>query len=209
VSIGGPSVRLPQQSGEEPQRGAQVERADSTHNQRTINILRAAHNAGSEFGIQSPADHGDTARLELFIDADRALMGVVSEIIALKADTECSMITFPQCAVGAPWRKDTTCMCTPALGFILSELELLKCAHESHEQRAGGVRESDGTWNSKRAAAYPAQLNLILAQAMARLAAPMHTNVLTFRYLIILQLEDDCRYLNGQDVRHDGGQFLA
>ena len=60
VSIGGPSVRLPQQSGEEPQRGAQVERADSTHNQRTINILRAAHNAGSEFGMEYPADHGDT-----------------------------------------------------------------------------------------------------------------------------------------------------
>ena len=42
--------------------------------------------------------------------------------------------------------------------------------------------------------------NLILAQAMARLAAPMHTNVLTFWYLIIWQLEGDCRYLNGQDV---------
>ena len=29
--------------------------------QRTINILRAAHiNAGSEFGIEYPADHGDT-----------------------------------------------------------------------------------------------------------------------------------------------------
>ena len=30
---------------------------------RTINILRAAHNAGSEFGIESPADHGDTHQI--------------------------------------------------------------------------------------------------------------------------------------------------
>ena len=39
---------------------------------RTINILRAAHNAGSEFGIESPADHGDTNQPELFVDADHA-----------------------------------------------------------------------------------------------------------------------------------------
>jgi len=32
----------------------------------------------------------------------------VPEIIALKADTECATITFPQCQLGAPWRKDTT-----------------------------------------------------------------------------------------------------
>ncbi len=144
--------------------------------QRTINILRAAHNAGSEFGIESPADHGDPAQPELFVHVNHAPLWVVSEIIALRADTECSMNSFLQCAVGAPWRKDTTFMCTPALCFILSDLELLECTHESHEQRAVGVRESDGTWNSKRAAAYPAQLNIILAQAMARLAAPTHTH---------------------------------
>ena len=85
------------------------------------------------------------------------------------------MITFQQCALGTPWRKDATLMCTPALGFMLSDLELLKCTHESHERRAGGFWKSDGTWNSKRAAAYPAQLNIILARAMARLAAPLHT----------------------------------
>ena len=39
---------------------------------RTINILRAAHNAGSEFGIESPADPGDTNQPVLFVDADHA-----------------------------------------------------------------------------------------------------------------------------------------
>ena len=130
---------------------------------RTINILRAAHNAGSEFGIESPVDHGDTHQPELFVDADHAPLWVVPEIIALKADTECATITFPQCAMGAPWRKDTTIMCTPALGYLLSELGLLKCTHASHAERAVGIRESDGSWNSKRAAAYPARLNAILA----------------------------------------------
>ena len=65
-------------------------------------------------------------------------------------------------------------MCMPALDFILSDLELLKCTHESHEQRAGGVRESDNAWNSKRAAAYPAQLNIILAQPW-RASLLLHT----------------------------------
>ena len=58
----------------------------------TINILRAAHNAGSEFGIESPADHGNTHQPELFVDADHAPLWVVPEIIALKADTECATI---------------------------------------------------------------------------------------------------------------------
>ena len=92
---------------------------------RTINILRAAHNAGSEFGIESPADHGDTNQPGLFVDADHAPLWVVPEIIALKTDTECTTITFPQCSLGAPWRKETTVMCTPALGFLLADLDLL------------------------------------------------------------------------------------
>ena len=100
---------------------------------------------------------------------------MVPEIIALKADTECATITFPQCQMGAPWRKDNTIMCTPALGYLLSELGLLKCTHASHAERAVGIRESDGSWNSKRAAAYPSRLNAFLAEAMSKLAAPVTT----------------------------------
>jgi hypothetical protein len=145
----------------------------------TINILKAAHSAGSEFGIESPADHGDTNQPALFVDADHAPLWVVPEIIALKTDTECITITFPQCSLGAPWRKDTTIVCTPALGFLLTDLGLLKCTHASHAQRAVGIRESDGSWKSKRAAAYPARLNEILAGALAQLAAPVATRATT------------------------------
>jgi hypothetical protein len=66
-------------------------------------------------------------------------------------------------------------MCTPALGYLLSDLGLLKCTHASHSERAVGIRKSDGSWNSKRAAAYPARLNAILAEAMSKLAAPVAT----------------------------------
>ena len=67
-------------------------------------------------------------------------------------------------------------MCTPALGYLLSDLGLLKCTHASHAERAViGIRKSKGSWNSKRAAAYPARLNAILAEAMSKLAAPVAT----------------------------------
>ena len=161
-----------------PKNRSEVRKSNELDN-RTINILRAAHGAGSEFGIESPADHGDTDQLDLFVDADHAPLWVVPEIIALKTDTECTTITFPQYSLGAPWRKDTTIMCTPALGFLLTDLGLLKCTHASHALRAVGIRKSDGSWNSKRAAAYPARLNAILAGAMAQLAAPVVTRATT------------------------------
>ena len=81
--------------------------------------------------------------------------------------------------LGAPWRKDTTIMCAPALGYLLTDLGLLKCTHASHVERAVDIRESEGSWNSKRAAAYPARLNAILAGAMAKVAAPVATRANT------------------------------
>ena len=70
-------------------------------------------------------------------------------------------------------------MCTPALGFLLTDLGFLECTHASHTERAVGIRESDGSWNSKRAAAYPARLNAILAKAMSQLATPVATRATT------------------------------
>lgn len=51
----------------------------------------------------------------------------------------------------------------------LDDLDLLTCTHASHAQRAGGEKHNDDVWNSAAAAAYPAELNLILAYAIAHL----------------------------------------
>ena len=61
-------------------------------------------------------------------------------------------------------------MYTPGLAQHLQDLNLLKCEHNhQHSGKAGGVK-SHGVWNSAAAAAYPAELNLWIAQAIAHLA---------------------------------------
>ena len=142
---------------------------------RTSAILHAAAESGSEFIIENPADRGDPSNEELFVDHEHAPIWLMPEIINLEKKWSCRKVTFPQCAFGARVLKHTTLMYTPALDKSLADFDNLKCTSTAPLERAGGSRNADGTWNSAATAAYPAEMNLAIAQCFAVAAGTQHT----------------------------------
>eukprot|EP00965_Chrysotila_dentata_P201817 6180770-Pleurochrysis_carterae.AAC.1 len=57
-------------------------------------------------------------------------------------------------------------MCTPGLQPTLGRLASLTCSHRTHASVVGGTHDEHG-WQSASHAAYPPDLNLIIAQAIA------------------------------------------
>eukprot|EP00965_Chrysotila_dentata_P082045 2707666-Pleurochrysis_carterae.AAC.1 len=84
----------------------------------------------------------------------------------LHARDTCAHITFPLCALGARAQKYTTFLCTPGLEPALARLSSLTCTHRTHTSLVGGTRGDHG-WNSASHAAYPPDLNMIIANALA------------------------------------------
>eukprot|EP00965_Chrysotila_dentata_P058379 1936132-Pleurochrysis_carterae.AAC.1 len=58
------------------------------------------------------------------------------DIQELKADCSASLITFPQCALGALTQKYTSLLVSPVLAPTLQSLSDLRCQHHSHPQIA-------------------------------------------------------------------------
>eukprot|EP00965_Chrysotila_dentata_P258451 6213222-Pleurochrysis_carterae.AAC.3 len=87
-------------------------------------------------------------------------------IVDLQKRDACAVLTFPMCALGARVQKYTTFICTPGLQLSLACLADLTCSHSSHERQVGGNRDADG-WSSASHAAYPPDLNLLIAKSIA------------------------------------------
>eukprot|EP00965_Chrysotila_dentata_P183357 6054697-Pleurochrysis_carterae.AAC.4 len=59
-----------------------------------------------------------------------------------------------------------SCVSTPGLQLVLSRLATLACTHRTHTSNVGGVRGNRG-WLSASHSAYPPDLNMIIANAIA------------------------------------------
>ena len=106
---------------------------------RTVAILRAGFDAGSECGLENPVNAGDEDHPEHLVDREHAQLWLMPEVIAFKKHAGCREVTFPQCAFGSMFRKMTIFFLTPALGHILGGVNNLRCTHTHHEQRADGT----------------------------------------------------------------------
>eukprot|EP00965_Chrysotila_dentata_P036773 1223805-Pleurochrysis_carterae.AAC.1 len=85
----------------------------------------------------------------------------------LHARDSCASITFPQCALGAAAPKYTTFLCTLGLQPALSpRLATLTYTHRTHAAHVGGTRDGD-SWRSSTHSAYPPDLNMLIARAVA------------------------------------------
>ena len=144
---------------------------------RTAAILLAASHSGAEWILENPADRGDRST-SLFLEARHAPLWEMPEIKALAADESLGTesVTFPLCAFGAAVQKYTTFLATSRLATLLRPLNSLKCTHKNHDQQVGG-QEVDGVWSSAAHAAYPPDLNLLLARLFASLVFPVATVV--------------------------------
>ena len=92
-------------------------------------------------------------------------------MIELKSSISGKTVTFAQCMFGADWQKYTTFMYSAGFDEQLAPLHALLYTHPdgTHTASAGGVRDASGTWNSREAAAFPADLNLFLSQTILSL----------------------------------------
>eukprot|EP00965_Chrysotila_dentata_P057095 1894464-Pleurochrysis_carterae.AAC.1 len=129
---------------------------------RTARLLRTANSAGAEFILEHPADRGALSS-PLFLHQRHAPVWLMPDIQALKADCSASLITFPQCALGAPTQKYASLLVSPVLAATLLSLSDLRCQHHSHPQIAGGSKSS-ADWASRAHAAYPPDFNFLIAK---------------------------------------------
>ena len=85
--------------------------------------------------------------------------------------------TFAQCMFGADTQKYSTFWFTPGLAPHMRSLRRLLCTHApgTHGAVAGGVQLPNGSWNSAASAAYPADLNLFIAESLLALRVDQET----------------------------------
>lgn len=139
---------------------------------RTVALCLACFDAGGEFLIENPADRGDRG-VSHFMDERHAPLWLFPAVDRLRSVTSGELITFPQCALGADFQKYTTFLCSSAFAAQLRSLTNLRCTHASHKQ-VGGQRRGDA-FTSGDSAAYPADLNLLLAQCCATMVSRIET----------------------------------
>ena len=135
---------------------------------RMAYILGAACAAGSEVIVENPPYRGDPAQDHLFMHADHSALWQMPIIQQLRSSVKGKTVTFAQCMFGAEWQKYTTFLYSPGFEQQLAPLHELLCSHPAgtHTAAAGGHRAPDGVWNSSDTAAFPADLNLFLAQCV-------------------------------------------
>eukprot|EP00965_Chrysotila_dentata_P231484 6198389-Pleurochrysis_carterae.AAC.5 len=92
---------------------------------------------------------------------------------ALRPNDSCSLITFPQCALGATAQKFTSLLASPGVAPSLASLSNISCAHTTHAMRAGGTKAGNRC-ASAYTAAYPPDLTFLLARVLGGLRAPAH-----------------------------------
>ena len=144
---------------------SELERANDIVN-RTASLLLLAHRAGTQFIIENPADRGDLTEPKLYLHRDHGPLWLMPAILHLADKVSAKSVTFAMCAFGAEWQKETTLMYTAGLDAWLDSLRERTCEHSHHAKLAGGDKRPDG-WNSNETAAYPPDLNMFFAQAMA------------------------------------------
>eukprot|EP00965_Chrysotila_dentata_P033646 1120312-Pleurochrysis_carterae.AAC.1 len=129
---------------------------------RTAQLVRTSSAACAEFILEHPADRGALSS-QLFLHKRHAPIWPMPDIQALRTDCSASLISFPQCALGAPsTQKYTSHLVLPMLTPALQSLSNLRCQHHSHRQIAGGSKSSVG-WRSCAHAAYPPDFKFLIA----------------------------------------------
>ena len=138
---------------------------------RTCVLLSAARRSGAEIAIENPADRGDPSQPHLFQFPEHGPLWLDPHVITLISEASMRSATFAQCMFGGSTQKYTTFYFTAGFDSSFSPLNRLLCTHApgTHGTVAGGGIV-DGKWSSAATAAYPADLNLLIAEAILHLS---------------------------------------
>ena len=138
---------------------------------RTCVLLSAARRSGAEIAIENPADRGDPSQPHLFQFPEHGPLWLDPHVITLISEASMRSATFAQCMFGGSAQKYTTFYFTAGFDSSFSPLNRLLCTHApgTHGTVAGGAKV-DEKWSSAATAAYPADLNLLIAEAILHLS---------------------------------------
>ena len=110
---------------------------------RTASLLLAGWGVGTQFIIENPADRGDRAITRNFMNERHAPLWHMPDLKPLTVASGARLTTFPQCAFGSPYQKQTSLLFSPAFDGWLAALSSLKCVHSSHPKQVGGTRDGE------------------------------------------------------------------
>ena len=134
--------------------------------------LRAAHQSGTPAALENPADRHDNNSPAYWEDeADHGSIFRLKEMREALEESGATPYTFAQCAeeIGGDAQKWTTVTGSLELADALQALQHMMCRHTdgAHKTRLEGCDEH-GRPRATRAAAYPAGLNELLANALVQ-----------------------------------------
>ena len=146
--------------------------------ERSVQLARAIVARGGHVLFENPPDRGDCTSDDSVIRrlyqqewGDHAPLWEMQVMKDAKRDLGLCAVTFPQCQLGSRFQKFTTLWYSPALAPVLDKLHICDCHCTSHREIARG-RDRNRKWISAEAAAYPAQMNAILADAASKAIDP-------------------------------------
>ena len=134
----------------------------------SAHIIDICEMGGVAWAVENPADRGDESGAAWWeAKRDHAPLWLQPAMAAVLGRVGATLVTFPQCAFGAPWQKFTTVACSSCLRAEATRRLHRCCSHTAHAQVAHGRDASGVSW-ATRAAAYPQELNDALAALLLR-----------------------------------------
>ena len=131
---------------------------------RSAELAEEVWRTGGSFIIENPMDRGVPGS-KGFQEKwrEHAPLWMMEEIVELQRRTRATTVSYPQCAMGGAYQKYTTLMYSREQEAVMAGLALYECTHAKHVSVARGwLRRAKGwfrAWKSARAAAYPAEMN--------------------------------------------------
>ena len=99
--------------------------------------------------------------------ANHCPLWLLPEMRRVQRDLGLREVTFAQCQLGGSFQKWTTLWYSHTLAPILDDLHMCVCTHADGEHpEVARDRTARGDWISAEAAAYPAQMNALFADAI-------------------------------------------
>ena len=139
----------------------------------TSQLAREQFDAGGEFVIEFPQRRyvpGTRAFWPEMAARGVASPGDMQSILDLERDTGAVRVDVAQCALGSPFQKFTTLLCSPRIAAHLRHLSARRCAlcdrYMAHPERAEGFF-ADGSSRAEASGAYPSEMCRSLAAAGA------------------------------------------
>ena len=139
---------------------------------RSVELARAIVAAGGEVLFENPCDRGSTDDEDSTVRdryraqwSSHAPLWLHPAMVRMRHELGLRAVTFPQCALGGLFQKWTTLWYSRGLDATLRGLRACDCRHTTHAEVARG-RGMHGRWHSAEAAAYPARMNELIADAV-------------------------------------------